>query len=238
MGKRIISQRRGTGTRRYIALTKRSAGPAKHPHLTKDEVLFGEVLELIHSPGHSAPLARIQYSNGETTLIQAAENMCVGDILSLGKNAPVQPGNTLPLAQIPDGTEIYNIEQSPGDGGKFVRASGVNARVLSKIGNHVTVKLPSKKEKTFHAQCRATIGIVAGGGRKEKPLMKAGKNWHAQRARGRLYPVTAAVAMNAVEHPFGSGRGRHKGKPSIAPRHAPPGRKVGKVKPRRTGYRR
>ena len=98
--------------------------------------------------------------------------------------------------------------------------------------------MPSKKEKEFNANCRATIGVVAGGGRLEKPFLKAGKKWHAKRARGKLYPVTSAVAMNAVEHPFGSGRGRHMGKPNVAPRHAPPGRKVGLVRPRRTGRKR
>ena len=95
--------------------------------------------------------------------------------------------------------------------------------------------MPSRKEVDFNSSCRATVGIVSGGGRLEKPFIKAGNRWHAMRARGRLYPITSAVAMNAVEHPFGSGRGRHMGKPSVAPRHAPPGRKVGQVRARRTG---
>ena len=123
----------------------------------------------------------------------------------------------------------------PGDGGKFVKSSGTFAKVLARMGNKVLIKLPSKKDKLFNASCRATIGVIAGGGRLEKPMMKAGRNWHAKRARGKLYPVTSAVAMNAMEHPFGCGRGRHMGKPSIAPRNAPPGRKVGLVRARRTG---
>lgn len=233
MGKRIISQRRGKGTRRFIALPY-SAGNPRHKELG-EEVVFGTVIGLIHSPAHSAPLMKVRYEDGEEVLLQATEKIAVGDVIATGKSAPVQTGNTLPLANIPEGTEIYNIEQNPGDGGKFVKSSGTFARVLAKVGKTVTIKLPSKKDKVFNANCRATIGTVAGGGRLEKPMMKAGRRWHAKRARGKLYPVTSAVAMNAMEHPFGSGRGRHMGKPSIAPRHAPPGRKVGQVKARRTG---
>jgi len=84
----------------------------------------------------------------------------------------------------------------------------------------------------------ATIGIVAGGGRTDKPFVKAGNRWHAMRARGKLYPITSAVAKNAVDHPFGSGRGRHMGKPSVPPRFAPPGRKVGQIHAKRTGRKR
>ncbi len=234
MGKRIISQRRGRGTRRFIALPY-SAGNPRHKALGQSEVLFGTVLDIIHSPAHSCPLMKVRYEDGEQVLLQASEKTAVGDVIATGRAAPIQEGNTLPLASIPDGTSIFNIEQSPGDGGKFVKASGTFAKILVKVGDTVTVKLPSKKDKIFSAQCRATIGIIAGGGRLEKPMMKAGRNWHAKRARGKLYPVTSAVAMNANEHPFGCGRGRHMGKPSIAPRNAPPGRKVGQVRARRTG---
>ena len=82
------------------------------------------------------------------------------------------------------------------------------------------------------------VGVVAGGGRPDKPFVKAGKRWHAMKARNKLYPITSAVAMNATDHPFGSGRGRHKGKPSVPPRHAPPGRNVGLIRARRTGMKR
>ncbi len=240
MGKRIISQRRGTGTRRFVALSHKSVGPAQHKHVNakQQDVQFGEVKELMHSPAHSAPIARIQYEDGKIVLIQASETMAVGDIIATGQSAPVQNGNTLPLGNIPEGTNIYNIESRPGDGGKFVRSSGVFARVVAKIGNNIVVRMPSKKEKTFSAQCRATIGVIAGGGRTDKPFMKAGRKMYAKRARGKLYPVVSAVSMNAMEHPYGSGRGSHKGKPTIAPRNAPAGRNVGKHSPRRTGKQR
>ena len=234
MGKRIISQRRGRGTRRFIALPY-SAGNTRNKRLSTTEVSFGTVIQLVHSPAHSSPLTKIKYEDGEEVLLPARERTAIADVIATGKTAQAQEGNTLPLSNIPEGTTIFNIEQTPGDGGKFVKASGTFAKVLARMGNNIMIQLPSKKNKLFNASCRATIGIIAGGGRLEKPMMKAGRNWHAKRARGKLYPVTSAVAMNANEHPFGCGRGRHMGKPSIAPRNAPPGRKVGQVRARRTG---
>jgi large subunit ribosomal protein L2 len=238
MGKRIISQRRGAPKTRYRAPSHRYFVEAKHHIVTNDDVVFGTVVDLIHSVPHTAPIARIKYEDGREGYIQASEKMSVGDVIATGKGATASQGNTLPLGSIPEGTEVYNIEAKPGDGGKFVRASGTFAKVAAKIGNKVVIKFPSKKQKEFDSQCRATIGVVAGGGRLEKPFMKAGHRWHSMRAKGKLYPITSAVAMNAIEHPFGSGRGRHAGKPTIAPRNAPPGRKVGMVKPRRTGRKR
>ncbi|MBS3175158.1 50S ribosomal protein L2 [Candidatus Woesearchaeota archaeon] len=238
MGKRIISQRRGRGTRRFISLRHRYIGPARNKINLKNEVHTAEVVCLHHSPAHSAPLAHVVYDDGEEGLMIAPEGIAVGDVISTGKTSEIRPGNTLRLGDIPEGTAIYNIENYKGDGGRYVRASGTAARVLANMGQTVSVILPSKKQKNFSANCMATIGNVAGGGRLDKPMLKAGANWHAKRARGKLYPVTSAVAMNANEHPFGCGRGRHMGKPSIAPRYAPPGRKVGLIHPRRTGRRR
>ena len=89
------------------------------------------------------------------------------------------------------------------------------------------------------SDCRASIGTVAGGGRKEKPLLKAGKNYFAKRrAKNRAWPIVRKVAMNAVAHPYGGKRGSRKGVPNIAPKNAPPGRNVGKHHPRRTGRKR
>jgi len=138
---------------------------------------------------------------------------------------------------IPEGALVNNIEGMPGDGGKFIRSSGVFGTIVGKTKGKVVVKLPSKKEKSFNENCRATVGVVAGGGRLEKPFMKAGTKYFAMKTKGKLWPITSGVAMNAVDHPFGCGRGRHMGKPSIAPKFAPPGRKVGQVKARRTGRR-
>ena len=176
--------------------------------------------------------------DGEEGYIIAPEGIAIGDTISIGKGAEIKTGCTLSLLDIPDGSSIYNIEQIKGDGGRFVRASGTFAKILSKTKNGVTILMPSKKEKIFNSNCMATIGIVAGGGRTDKPFVKAGNRWHAMRARGKLYPITSAVAKNAVDHPFGSGRGRHMGKPSVPPRFAPPGRKVGQIHAKRTGRKR
>ncbi len=235
MGKRIISQRRGRGTRKYISLRHRYIGAARNKiNITKD-VHTAEIINLVHSPAHSAPLARVKYDDGEEGLIIAPEGISVGDIISVGKTSEIKSGNTLKLGNIPEGTPVYNIEINAGDGGRLIKASGTVGWVLVNMGSKVSVLLPSKKQKVLSANCMATIGTVSGGGRLEKPLLKAGAAFYAKRARGKLYPVTSAVAMSANEHPFGCGRGRHMGKPSIAPKNAPPGRKVGQVRPRRTG---
>lgn len=233
MGKRITQQKRGRGTRRYIAPSHRYFAEVKHKKIDSEN-RFGKVMDLVHSISHNAPLAVIQYDDGEVGYMLAPDGMAVGDEVLSGKG-DVKKGFTLQLADIPEGTLVYNIENKYGDGGKFVRSSGAFARVVSKTEGKVTLLMPSKREKKFSANCRATIGVVSGGGRLEKPVVKAGKKWHARRARGKLYPVTSAVAMNATDHPFGSGRGRHMGKTNVAPRHAPPGRKVGLVRPKRTG---
>lgn len=238
MGKRIIQQRRGRGTFTYRSPSHNFKGSLKlrkYDDTEKSKSIKGKIIDFLHCPGHSAPLAKIKYEDGETILLAAPMKMRINDELFSGTNAPIGKGNVLPLKNISDGTLIYNIESKPGDGGKFVRSSGVSAKVLSRAGTNVLVQLPSKKKKTFNINCRAVIGEIAGGGRKEKPFVKAGKRHHAMRARGKLYPLTSGVAMNAVDHPFGSGRGRHAGKPTVPPRFAPPGRKVGMIRARKTG---
>lgn len=238
MGKRIITQRRGRGTTTYRAPSHRYAGKLEHrvyDDKERSDTTFGKIVDLVHCPGHSAPLAKVEYTDKKEVLMAAPLNVKVGDIVASGSTAQVQVGNTLPLRQIPEGTLIYQVEANPGDGGKLVRSAGSFARILSHVGNNTIVKLPSKKDKTFNGNCRATIGIIAGGGRKEKPFIKAGTRMHAMRARNKLYPQTSGVAMNAVDHPFGSGRGRHIGKPRTPPRYAPPGRNVGLLHARRTG---
>lgn len=238
MGKRIITQRRGRGTFTYKSFSHKYKGTIQHrkyDDVEKNSVINGRVTDLLHCPGHSAPLAKIRYDNGEGILTSAPFNMKINDIISSGAKAPLKVGNTLPLRNIPEGTDIYNIESNPGDGGKFVKASGGAATVVAHMGDKIIVRLPSKKQREFHADCRATIGSIAGSGRKEKPMAKAGKNYHAMRARNKLYPRTSGVAMNAVDHPFGSGRGRHVGKSKIPPRGAPPGRNIGLIRAKRTG---
>ncbi len=239
MGKRLITQRRGKGTSTYKSPSHRYVSQVKHRKYDQKEksVVYGRIVDLVHCPGHSAPLAKIKYEDGEQLFIVAPEKISVNDIVASGFEAPVQEGNTLPLNKIPEGTSVYNLEKNPGDGGKFCRSSGTFARVLTKFANKIIVKMPSKEQKTFKPECRATIGVVAGSGRVEKPFIKAGRRFYAMKSRNKLYPRTSGVSMNAVDHPFGSGRGSHMGKPATPPRYASPGRNVGLIKAKRTGRR-
>ena len=120
------------------------------------------------------------------------------------------------------------------------RSSGSSATIMSKTPNYATVKLPSGTIKQMSLNCRATIGVVAAGGRTEKPFLKAGKKYRWKKVRGKLgaWPRVRGVAMNHHVHPFGGGAHKSPHKPTTVSRHAPPGRKVGLIAARRTGLRR
>ena len=237
MGKRLIQQKAGRGSSRYTANSHRYKGKTKIPNLDKPTTAI--VQDIIHCPGHNAPLALLLFKDGYKTLIGAHESMSVNSEISYGEQTEIKPGNIANLENIPIGTDVYNIERTPGDGGKFIKTAGVSGKIVAKQENNkILIIMPSKKQKLFNSKCKAIIGILAGGGRNQKPFVKAGKRWHIRRARGKLFPRTSAVAMNPCNHPFGSGRGRHPGKSTIAPRFAPPGRKVGLLKPKRTGRKR
>ncbi len=231
MGKRIIQQRRGRGTSTYRAPSHRYKGAVSHPDVASN----GKVTDLIHCPGHSAPLMEVSYLTGEKKLAFAPEKIKVGDAIAVGAEADVKIGNVLALRDIPEGTLIHNVELRPGDGGKLVRASGAFARVVARTDKIVRVMLPSRKEKKFLPGCRAAIGVLAGAGRRDKPFLKAGIKFKKMRARNKLYPKVCGISMNAVDHPFGGKCSHIKGRPTLSPRSAPPGRKVGKIAPRRTG---
>ena len=151
------------------------------------------------------------------------------------ENKEIEMGNVLPIGVITEGSPIYNIELTPGDGGKLVRAGGTSATVASHDAKKTVIRLPSGQFKTLDSSCRATIGTPAGGGRKDKPFLKAGKKHIAYRKKGKQYPVVRGVAMNPVNHPHGGGGHQHVGKPSSVSRDAPPGRKVGNIAAKRTG---
>jgi large subunit ribosomal protein L2 len=233
MGKRIITQRRGRGTSTYRAPSHRYKYSLKYPKT--DENLRGIIKKLIHDQARNSPIAIVEFENKERINMPAPLDIKEGSIIYY--NSQKTPGSILKLSDIPEGTEIYNIEKVPGSNGTFCRTAGNTARILMKTEEFVLVQLPSKKKKKFHPNCRATIGIIAGSGQKEKPILKAGKKYHMMKAKNKLYPRTSGVAMNAVDHPFGSGRGRHVGKPKTPPRHAPPGRNIGLIRARRTGKR-
>ncbi|EHP88102.1 50S ribosomal protein L2 [Methanotorris formicicus] len=240
MGKRLISQNRGRGGPNYTCPSHKRRGEIKYrkfDDLEKKGRLAGTITDILHDPGRSAPVATVKFENGEEKLLLVPEGMKVGDIIECGVTAEIKPGNILPLGEIPEGIPVFNIETVPGDGGKLVRAGGCYAHIIAHDVGKTIVKLPSGHLKALHPMCRATVGVVAGGGRKEKPFVKAGKKYHAMKAKAVKWPRVRGVAMNAVDHPFGGGRHQHTGKPTTVSRRVPPGRKVGHIAARRTGAR-
>jgi len=235
MGRRIRGQRRGRGTPTFRAPSHRYKSDLQHRKAEDGDVISGQVVDIEHDPARSAPIAAVEFEDGDQRLVLAPEGIGVGDEIQVGVSAEIAPGNTLPLAEIPEGVPVCNIEAKQGDGGKFARASGVNGQLISHDRKVAIVKLPSGEFKRLDPQCRATIGVVAGGGRTEKPLVKAGNKHHKAKARGLVWPRVRGVAMNAVDHPFGGGGRQHPGKPKSISRNAPPGRKVGDISSRRTG---
>ncbi len=233
MGKQIIAQRRGKGSPTYKAPSFNFRGEAR---IYEDGEV--RVLDFISCRAHTAPLAVVEHEDATKSLMIAAEGMQSGDLVEISKDAELKIGSVMPLNSIPEGTMVFNIEAKPGDGGKFIRSSGTFGKVVSKSQKEIVVQLPSKKKKSFHGNCRATIGQVAGGGRVDKPLLKAGIAYFKHKARNHLYPKVSGSAMNAVDHPFGNKRSSRKSKAKPSPRNAPPGRKAGMIRPRSTGRQR
>jgi len=235
MGRRIQGQRRGRGGPTFRAPSHRYKADLSHRKLEDKDVVSGTVVDIEHDPARSAPVAAVEFDDGDQRLVLAPEGIGLGDTIQVGISAAIEPGNTMPLAEIPEGVPVCNVEANPGDGGKFARASGVSANLMTHDRSVAVVKLPSGEIKRLDPDCRATIGVVAGGGRTEKPHVKAGNKYHKMKARGTKWPNVRGVAMNAVDHPFGGGGRQHPGKPKSISRNAPPGRKVGDISSRKTG---
>ena len=231
MGKRIIQQARGKGSSTYRV--KKKAFKYKIQILPNLEGV-GKVTKLVNSAAHTCPLAKVKSEKG-IFYIPAFKGMVQGQKISFN-DGKIENGSILPLKDIPVKTKIYCIESKPNDGGKFIKSGGNSATVSKVIGDFVYVLMPSKKEKKLNSKCRAVIGVIAGAGRTDKPILKAGKQHHIKKAKSKLYPRTGAFKMNAIDHPFGSGRGKNP-KSKIAKRNSAPGQKVGLLRPRRTGKR-
>ncbi len=226
MGKRLIPQRRARGGSHYRSPSHRHVDDIRIPHYEAQ----GTIKDLIQAPGRTCPLAVIDFE-GKKSYQLAVEGTRVGQKIELG-GTEVRVGNILTLANIPEGTLVNNIEGQPGDGGKFVKTAGASALVVSR-GKVVVLNMPSGELKEFNPNCRAAIGVVAGGGRIDKPLGKAGKNFHTLRSRSVANKKTKGVAMNAVDHPNGGGSHPHVGGPNCHGRNAPPGQKAGFIAPKK-----
>jgi large subunit ribosomal protein L2 len=234
MGHRITTQARGKGGPTYRAPSHRYKAELKH--IGDDtQKITGTVIDIEHDPARNAPIALVKLETGEKVYMLVTEGLGIGESVLWGSAGEVKNGNTLTLANIPTGTYICNIEARPNDGGKFVRSSGVQAVVVDKSEDRVGIRMPSGKTKWFNARCRATVGIVAGGGRVDKPFVKAGNKYHKMQNTASNWPRVRGVAMNVIDHPFGGGGHQHTGRPKTIARGTSPGRTVGHVAARRTG---
>ncbi len=244
MGRVIRTQRKGHGGI-FKAHTKHRKGEATFrtcDYAERENYVRGVVREIVHDPGRGAPLAKVEFRDlyrhrRVTETFVASEGMHTGQYVYCGVRAQIAVGNVLPLAAMPEGTVVCNVEEKRGDGGALARASGNYATVIGHNAENGTtrVKLPSGTKKVIKSACRAMIGIVAGGGRIDKPLLKAGRAYHKYKAKRNCWPVVRGVAMNPVDHPHGGGNHQHIGHASTVSRYAPPGQKVGLIAARRTG---
>jgi len=244
MGRVIRMQRKGRGGV-FKSHTTHRKGAAKFRSLDFSErhgYVKGVVKALVHDPGRGAPLAKVNFRNpykygDKLATFIAVEGLYSGQFVYAGKKAQLKIGNVLPLASMPEGAIISNVECRPGDRGKVARASGEYTTIIAHNpeNNTTRIRMPSGAKKVVQSDCRAQVGIIAGGGRTDKPIMKAGRSYWKYKAKRNCWPVVRAVAMNPVEHPFGGGNHQHIGRPSTAGRYYPAGRKVGMIAARRTG---
>jgi large subunit ribosomal protein L2 len=193
----ITTRHRGGGhKRRYRVIDFRR---------NKDGIV-GKVERVEYDPNRSAHLALILYSDGERRYILAPRNIRAGDEIQSGSQAPIKPGNALPIRNIPVGTLVHCIELKPGKGAQMVRAAGGSSQIVAREGAYATLRMRSGEMRRVHVDCRATIGEV---GNNENNLRKLGKAG-ASRWRG-VRPTVRGVAMNPIDHPHGGGEGRTSG---------------------------
>jgi large subunit ribosomal protein L2 len=194
---RITARHRGGGHKRYYRIIdfKRNKDgiPAK-------------VAAIEYDPNRSARIALLHYVDGEKRYILAPQNLNIGDMVMSGPEADIKPGNALPLANIPLGTHIHNIELRLGKGGQIVRSAGTYAQLMAKEDRYALVKLPSGEVRMVLLRCKATVGQLGNVMHENMSDGKAGRSrWKGHR------PKVRGVAMNPVDHPMGGGEGRSSG---------------------------
>ncbi|MBC7319358.1 50S ribosomal protein L2 [bacterium] len=162
-----------------------------------------KVVAIEYDPNRSARIALLSYADGEKRYIIAPLGLSVGDTVMSGEQVDVAPGNCMPLANIPIGTVVHNIELVPGKGGQIARAAGAGAQIMAKEGEYALLRLPSGELRRIHIRCRATIGQVGNLDHENVDLGKAGRSrWLGRR------PTVRGSAMNPVDHPHGGGEGK------------------------------
>ena len=194
---RITTRHKGGGHKRHYRLIdfKRN----------KDGVP-GRIERFEYDPNRSAHIALVLFADGERRYILAPKHVAVGDPIQSGSDAPIKPGNAMPLKSIPVGTQVHCVEIKPGRGAQLARSAGATVQIVAREGDYVTLRLRSGEMRKVHVACRATIGEV---GNDEHNLVKIGKAG-AVRWRG-VRPTVRGVAMNPVDHPHGGGEGRTSG---------------------------
>lgn len=194
---RITTRHKGGGHKRHYRLIdfKRD----------KDGVP-GRIERFEYDPNRSANIALVLYADGERRYILAPKRTAVGDSIQSGSDAPIKPGNAMPLKSIPVGTQVHCVEMKPGRGAQIARSAGANVQIVAREGDYVTLRLRSGEMRKVHVSCRATVGEV---GNDEHNLRKIGKAG-AMRWRG-VRPTVRGVAQNPVDHPHGGGEGRTSG---------------------------
>lgn len=216
-----IKKRAGRNNRGTITVRHRGGGSKRMLRIIdfrrNKSGVPGTVASIEYDPNRTANIALIKYADGDKRYILAPLGLAVGDAVVAGREAPIKPGNALPLSAIPIGTQVHNIEFSPGKGGQLVHSAGTSAQLMSREGNYVLLRLPSQELRRIHCECLATVGQLGNVDHKNEKLGKAG----VTRWRGRR-PAVRGSAMTPRDHPHGGGEGR-------APRGMPPKTPWGKL---------
>ncbi|MCK4843512.1 MAG: 50S ribosomal protein L2 [Dehalococcoidia bacterium] len=211
---RPLKKKGGRNSRGVLTVRHRGGGSKRKLRLLdfkRDKIAVpGKVASVEYDPNRSARIALIHYADGEKRYILAPLGIKLSDTIQAGEDVDVRLGNALPLASIPVGALVHNVEFEPGKGGKLVHSAGSSARIMSKEGKYVVLKLPSGELRKFHHRCWATIGQIGNVDHGNIKLGKAGsKRWLGKR------PSVRGAAMTPRDHPHGGGEGR-------APRGMPP----------------
>jgi large subunit ribosomal protein L2 len=203
------AQHRTGGRNNYGRITTRHIGGGHKQHyrivdFKRDkEGIAAKVERIEYDPNRTAHIALLCYVDGERRYIIAPKGVQVGDQLMAGRDAPIKPGNSLPLRNVPIGSTVHCIEMRPGKGAQIARSAGASAQLIAREQGYATLRLRSGEMRKVPAECRATVGEV---GNEEHSLRKIGKAG-ANRWKG-VRPTVRGVAMNPVDHPHGGGEGR------------------------------
>jgi large subunit ribosomal protein L2 len=201
------SKNAGRNNNGHITVRHQGGGHKQHYRLVdfrrNKDGIAARVERIEYDPNRSANIALVCYADGERAYIIAPKGLEVGASVMSGAEAPIKPGNVLPIRNIPVGSTIHCIEMMPGKGAQLARAAGTSAQLLAREGAYAQVRLRSGEVRRVHIECRAAIGVV---GNEEHGLRKIGKAG-ANRWRG-IRPTVRGVAMNPVDHPHGGGEGR------------------------------